>query len=571
MSFVIPGQTVRVAFSTGPTDAPAVDADSTPSAVLRRNGSASGETVTVTDIGAGLYEASFAIPSSGWASGDSLTLVITAVISSETFVEPHPWTATVFDPPPTVEEFEARTLLSASYLTSLGGTAPTGWINAASVADSALDGKGDWSMTDAPTAAEIWGHATRTLTAFAFDVNLNNDQSGVTIGTVNAVPGTVATTANQAAIATHLTDIKGTSFVKDTHSLTDITEDVTGLDGAAMRGTNGAYTGTPGTPLTAAGIRTAIGLAAANLDDQLVGVSNVTDKLNDTLEDNGGTHRFTDDALAEAPTGSGGGGDATATNQTAIIAAINNLNNLNSTAVQAACASAITTYDPPTRTEATADKNEILTRGGNGPWTPGSGGSGSSPTGPHTVVITVTDEDGAPIQNALLGLVEGINSYSFLTDSLGQVSVSLSQATWYVSLFKDGFTPRTAISLAVNGGVTITYEMERTVYAPNADPALVNCEYTVLVDGQLQANESVYLAIHSAPIEGDNSTGIAILDERTLTSNESGIAVVNNLVKGAAYSLRVGSASSKEWVFRVPIDADDSVSRAKINSFVGIS
>jgi hypothetical protein len=39
---------------------------------------------------------------------------------------------------------------------------------------------------------------------------------------------------------THLTDIKGTGFAKDTHSLTDITADVTGLNGDAMRGTDSA-------------------------------------------------------------------------------------------------------------------------------------------------------------------------------------------------------------------------------------------------------------------------------------------------------------------------------------------
>ncbi len=46
-------------------------------------------------------------------------------------------------------------------------------------------------------------------------------------------------------LITHLTDIKGTSFAKDTHSLTDIITDVTGLDGDAMRGTNSANTVVP--------------------------------------------------------------------------------------------------------------------------------------------------------------------------------------------------------------------------------------------------------------------------------------------------------------------------------------
>ena len=54
-----------------------------------------------------------------------------------------------------------------------------------------------------------------------------------------------ATAANQTTIINHLTDVKGTSFVKDTHSLTDITADVTGLNGDVMRGTDGANTVAP--------------------------------------------------------------------------------------------------------------------------------------------------------------------------------------------------------------------------------------------------------------------------------------------------------------------------------------
>jgi hypothetical protein len=96
------------------------------------------------------------------------------------------------------------------------------------------------------------------------------------------------------------------------------------------------------TDLDAGGVRTAVGLASANLDTQLASIASdagaaktaaeaaqavtdnlpdggaltslaqasdlaavktVADKLDDTLEDNAGTYRFTDDALAEAPTG----------------------------------------------------------------------------------------------------------------------------------------------------------------------------------------------------------------------------------------------------------------------------
>jgi len=76
--------------------------------------------------------------------------------------------------------------------------------------------------------------------------------------------------------------------------------------------------------LDAAGVRSAVGLASANLDTQLgtidgnvddietllaamdtdlTAVKATTDKLDDTLEDDGGTYRFTANALEEAPTG----------------------------------------------------------------------------------------------------------------------------------------------------------------------------------------------------------------------------------------------------------------------------
>lgn len=49
-------------------------------------------------------------------------------------------------------------------------------------------------------------------------------------------------------------------------NVAEILADVTGLDGAAMRGTDGANTTTP---LSAAGVRAALGMTAADLDDQL--------------------------------------------------------------------------------------------------------------------------------------------------------------------------------------------------------------------------------------------------------------------------------------------------------------
>lgn len=109
--------------------------------------------------------------------------------------------------------------------------------------------------------------------------------------------------------------------------------DVTGLNGDAMRGTDGANTATP---LDAAGVRSAVGLAAADLDTQLDALPTTaevnaevdtaladihldhllatdydpaskpgtgTALLNELVEDDGGVSRFTANALEQGPGG----------------------------------------------------------------------------------------------------------------------------------------------------------------------------------------------------------------------------------------------------------------------------
>lgn len=60
------------------------------------------------------------------------------------------------------------------------------------------------------------------------------------------------------------------------------------------------------TAISSAGLAEAADLAA--LQTTATAIESVTDHLADTLEDDGGTYRFTTNALEQAPTGSGGGG-----------------------------------------------------------------------------------------------------------------------------------------------------------------------------------------------------------------------------------------------------------------------
>lgn len=96
-----------------------------------------------------------------------------------------------------------------------------------------------------------------------------------------------ATAANQATIINHLTDVKGTSFVKDTHSLTDITADVTGINGDAMRGTDNALlaasapTNFGDLAITASTGRVTVGTNADKTGYSISGSITTLDGLND--------------------------------------------------------------------------------------------------------------------------------------------------------------------------------------------------------------------------------------------------------------------------------------------------
>jgi hypothetical protein len=140
--------------------------------------------------------------------------------------------------------------------------------------------------------------------------------------------------------------------------VTDKIDTMLEADESDFKFTAAALAETPvgeGGGLDASGIRNAIGLASANLDTQLSGISAVTAKLDDTLEESSGSHRFTEAALAQAPAGEGGGGGAdaeeiaeavaaelgTGAQFTSITDAIGGLNDLSAEDVQSAAEAAI--------------------------------------------------------------------------------------------------------------------------------------------------------------------------------------------------------------------------------------
>lgn len=180
--------------------------------------------------------------------------------------------------------------------------------------------------------ANAYNSASPDGNAAAFLNELTENDSGDTRFTINALEqGPSGSGASAASIA----DAVWTETLAD-HS---------GGAGSTAEALDDATTGGG---LDAAGVRAAVGLASANLDTQL-----------STIDTEVGTAQADLDIL----TGTDGATLATAQANyaPATAAAVAALNDLSQAEAQTAAAAALTAYDPPTRTELTADVNSLPT------------------------------------------------------------------------------------------------------------------------------------------------------------------------------------------------------------------
>lgn len=137
--------------------------------------------------------------------------------------------------------------------------------NVADVAvDNAFEAFADASLDDYDLAGTEQGTASRCY-AFTFPSWISAGTYKVDI--FEQAGGTPAVTDD--LVGSGVIEWDGSAIVSQAAKLIAIAGDVENLDGAAMRGTDGANTTTP---LDAAGVRAAVGLAAADLDTQLASI-----------------------------------------------------------------------------------------------------------------------------------------------------------------------------------------------------------------------------------------------------------------------------------------------------------
>lgn len=166
---------------------------------------------------------------------------------------------------------------------------------------------------------------------------------------------------------------------------------------------------------------------------------------------------------------------------------------------------------------------------------------GGSGTGARTVTITVNDGT-TVLENALVRMTEGANTYTALTNASGVATFNLDDATYTVSVTKQGYT-YSGTTLVVNGTEAATYSMAQVSITPPSDPALT-AAYLTTYDAQGAIAGSTVITFKLE--DGAGTTGYSYSTAPfEATSNASTGLLTVNLIKSTSYSARRGGG---EWV-----------------------
>lgn len=291
-----------------------------------------------------------------------------------------------------------------------------------------------------------------------------------------------------------------------------------------------------------------LGLASANLDDQFNDLPTAGENAAAVRAELDTELGRIDAAISTRATNAGVAAQVTADHGAGSY--VRNTEPLDATATQNAAALAVAGFDPPTRTEATADKDEILAA-----IAELDTGAGS---GARTVTVTVNDGTN-PIEGAKVRFTSGVQSYLQETGVNGVAVFSLDDATWSVAITKPlySFTPT---SLVVDGPESPTYSMVgQALPAPETDLQTTAFLYTYDANGAIAGGVSVAFVLAASDGtagRGYDSTTV------TATSDENGLLTVA-LLKNTKYRAGIGSSPQKQFT----TGSDDSFA---IPEIVGI-
>ncbi|RYX80052.1 hypothetical protein EON83_30260 [bacterium] len=412
---------------------------------------------------------------------------------------------------------------STRTLSAFGFTVNT---NANSV-ESAIKAKTDLlpaapaSTTDIPTTTAItsavWASATRTLSAFGFTVNTNANSVESAIKTkTDALPTQPAATSDIPSASTIATAV----WNNTTRTITSWGTLITDIWNYATRSLSSADKEDIAVRVESHLLDEGDSQMLINAIVGAIGNTNINQTalvaaIRSDIERGGGTL-----ATIAADYARRTGDYATATSITTLGTqlgnAISNLNNLSPSQAQAAALAALTAYDPPTRLEATTDKNEILAAI---PTEIGGGNGGTPVLLPGSSVLFNPRFQSASNQGIPLALVEIYQANTRIgtgtTNASGRVEfaagegfILLKNTSYSVRVYAQGYQSHAPISVTLATDASPTYSLVTTPpfpISPDPQKAIVRVRTADFAGVPLQ-NETVTLTL-------DDQRPIAIGDK----------------------------------------------------------
>ena len=203
----------------------------------------------------------------------------------------------------------------------------------------------------------------------------------------------------------------------------------------------------------------------------------------------------------------------------------------------------------------TTDTLEAIRDRGDVAWITGAGGVGSG-TGARTITVTI-DDGTDPLENAIVRMTEGVNTYTALSDVTGVATFNLDDATYVVAITKSGYS-YAGTTLLVNGTESETYSMTQVTPTIPDDPAL--CTVTIPVVNQYGAalvGEIVEIRFNQFT-DAATATAVVLSPPPTLTSDANGNVIVE-LLRDADYSVFYGQ---DDYIRRLDFSVPDADSYA---------
>lgn len=185
-------------------------------------------------------------------------------------------------------------------------------------------------------------------------------------------------------------------------------------------------------------------------------------------------------------------------------------------------------------TDAPADADEFLITASSSPLIADIAGSGA-----YTITVTVTDGTN-PIQSASVRLTKSGQTALATTNASGVAVVNVDAGTFVVAITHAVHTFGGA-SLVVEGHASVTYAMTAVTTTPPTNPSLSAIEVLCLDQtGAVQSGVAIDFRLVSVP-SGDQNKAYSGA-KLTATSNNSGIARVE-AIQGARYEYKRGTAN----------------------------